>query len=616
MRMWYFFCYVFGFFVTLQKLYGVPVVTSVSPTNGDISGGNVITISGSGFIGTSNVNFGLRPATTFVVNNDMSISATVPVGTEGTVDVSVEVASQTSSLSPDDFYTYTTVGWQGIISGTTPDEVGLFSTATNAFNEIIPIPATSLASIITPDATRIYTANSVPPGLSVIDAATNTIVGTIPTSVGTGAFDIIVNPAGTRLYMSNNTSGYVTVVDIVTNTVVTDIFVAGNLGSLSITPDGSTVYVGNFTLGTITAIDTASNTVGTSIFTGFSPGMISITPDGTKAFVTNLFVDTVSVIDLASQLVVNTINFPAGSGPYGSSILPDGSKMYVVSINDDTVTEVDVASEMIVGTIPLTPGSRPFWIASTPDGKTLYVVDETNDDVTPIDVATSTPGASFGDLGGHIQDLVMSPDPAPVAAFSWSFPLTAAVPISFDASASLSPIGTIVSYAWDFGDGTMVTTASPFVNHTYLAPGVFNVTLTVTNSAGTSTTKVFSSRFMSNNGGPSAVRMKSLEVLPDSPNDLKGVQIRCRYPSQTDIVNVLRWKSPLGNWIPAVYQIFRDASLTDLIGIVPGGSGPFKFFDHNRQKNKSYTYYVVAVSSSGARSAPAVVTIEPKHQGE
>ncbi|MBE0634820.1 PKD domain-containing protein [Candidatus Bipolaricaulota bacterium] len=52
----------------------------------------------------------------------------------------------------------------------------------------------------------------------------------------------------------------------------------------------------------------------------------------------------------------------------------------------------------------------------------------------------------------------------------------------FDASASSSPDGAIVSYEWDFGDGQ--TGVGAVVSHTFTDKGVYEVTLVVTDSAG------------------------------------------------------------------------------------------------------------------------------------
>lgn len=67
----------------------------------------------------------------------------------------------------------------------------------------------------------------------------------------------------------------------------------------------------------------------------------------------------------------------------------------------------------------------------------------------------------------------------PTASFtSTTHQLTA----SFDGSGSSDADGTITSYAWDFGDGTTGTGATP--SHTYAAAGTYNVTLTVTDNDG------------------------------------------------------------------------------------------------------------------------------------
>jgi hypothetical protein len=55
-------------------------------------------------------------------------------------------------------------------------------------------------------------------------------------------------------------------------------------------------------------------------------------------------------------------------------------------------------------------------------------------------------------------------------------------PVSFDGSSSSDPDGTIVSYRWDFGDGTSATGAA--VSHAYHAAGSFVARLTVTDNDG------------------------------------------------------------------------------------------------------------------------------------
>jgi hypothetical protein len=63
--------------------------TSVDPTSGSEAGGTPVTITGSGFLGATGVNFGTTPGTGFTVVNNTTITVTSPAGTPGTVQVVV-----------------------------------------------------------------------------------------------------------------------------------------------------------------------------------------------------------------------------------------------------------------------------------------------------------------------------------------------------------------------------------------------------------------------------------------------------------------------------------------------------------------------------------------------
>ncbi|MGB5644342.1 MAG: PKD domain-containing protein [Gammaproteobacteria bacterium] len=56
--------------------------------------------------------------------------------------------------------------------------------------------------------------------------------------------------------------------------------------------------------------------------------------------------------------------------------------------------------------------------------------------------------------------------------------------VYFKANGSSDPDGTVVQYDWDFGDGTTAPNTGPIPSHTYLAPGNYTITLTVTDDAG------------------------------------------------------------------------------------------------------------------------------------
>jgi YVTN family beta-propeller protein len=84
----------------------------------------------------------------------------------------------------------------------------------------------SSVTVVTPDGTMVYVANASSNTVSVIDTATNTVIGS-PIAVGTQPTGIAVNPAGTRVYVANASSNTVSVIDTATNTVIGSPIVVG-----------------------------------------------------------------------------------------------------------------------------------------------------------------------------------------------------------------------------------------------------------------------------------------------------------------------------------------------------------------------------------------------------
>jgi PKD repeat protein len=77
-------------------------------------------------------------------------------------------------------------------------------------------------------------------------------------------------------------------------------------------------------------------------------------------------------------------------------------------------------------------------------------------------------------------------DPPPVAAFTIApNPAMPEQPVTFDASGSNDPDGTITNYHWQFGDGSPPQdTTSPTTIHSYFCTGTVQVGLTVTDDSG------------------------------------------------------------------------------------------------------------------------------------
>lgn len=80
-----------------------PVVQGISPSAGSIAGGFTVTISGEQFQDGASVTFAGAACSDIVVSSPASISCTVPPGTAGTVDVTVENPDGQSDTLPGGF---------------------------------------------------------------------------------------------------------------------------------------------------------------------------------------------------------------------------------------------------------------------------------------------------------------------------------------------------------------------------------------------------------------------------------------------------------------------------------------------------------------------------------
>jgi subtilisin-like proprotein convertase family protein/subtilisin family serine protease len=129
-----------------------------------------------------------------------------------------------------------------------------------------------------------------------------------------------------------------------------------------------------------------------------------------------------------------------------------------------------------------------------------------------------------------------SANPAPVANFFASGSIRT---FSFSDASFASGCATIVSRAWDFGDGT--TGSGPFVSHTYDAAGTYTVTLTVTDSF-----------------GATATASQTVEATRDLPRlAIMGVT---RNPDTFEFSVSLKWSGAAGNLV----ELYRNGVLADI----------------------------------------------------
>jgi YVTN family beta-propeller protein len=385
------------------------------------------------------------------------------------------------------------------------------STATGNPGSPVAVGAGPRAIAITPDGRAAYVANSAASTVTPVFTATGSAGTPIP--VGSSPVAVAITPDGRAAYVVNSTSNTVTPISTPTNTPGAPIHVGLSPSAIAITPDGRTAYVTNSASNSVTPINLATNAPGSAIAVGWSPAGIAITPDGGTAYVSNSASGTVTPIALASNSAGPSIG--VGFNPAGVAVSPDGRTAYVADSGSGTVTPINVATNTARPALPA--GSGPQSLAVTPDGANTFVAGTGSGLVNLIAPAASLAGWLLG--GGTPHAVAITPDQAPGASFTVAV-RPAGSPSSFDASSSTVLYGTITNYHWSFGDGSSADTATPTTSHVYAAADSYMVTLTETDSAGTSTTDAFTGQTMSRNGLPSAQASHAVSVpaRPSGPS--------------------------------------------------------------------------------------------------
>jgi len=194
-----------------------------------------------------------------------------------------------------------------------------------------------------------------------------------------------------------------------------------------------------------------------------------------------------------TRVSVATDGTEGNLGSWRSSISADGRYVAIFSlasnlVADDTNGKFDVfvhdrvtgATTRVSVATDGTQGNGNSSYRTTPglsaDGRSVVFDSDASNLVTG-----DTDG--WKDIFVHMRAAVVQP---PVANAGPDANAIVTEPLAFDANGSSDPDGSIVNYAWDFGDGTSAT--GPSATHAYSSPGSFTVTLTVTDDDGATAT--------------------------------------------------------------------------------------------------------------------------------
>ena len=165
-------------------LAALATVGAVNPDVGPVAGGTSVTITGTSFLATTAVHFGVVVAEGYTVNSSISISATSPAGSVGSVPVTVTNPTGTSALSGTDLFTYYAI-----------PAVTLLSPAAGPLGGGTLVTITGTGFVVGSGTTTV--AFGAGAGTSVSCTSTTSCTATSP-SASAGAVDVrVTTPGGT-----------------------------------------------------------------------------------------------------------------------------------------------------------------------------------------------------------------------------------------------------------------------------------------------------------------------------------------------------------------------------------------------------------------------------------
>ncbi|WP_034297180.1 hypothetical protein [Herbaspirillum sp. RV1423] len=230
--------------------------------------------------------------------------------------------------------------------------------------------------------------------------------------------------ADDRVYTADQNSNTVTVINPATNTLVGQIRLGNprpdvlsplykgqiNVHGMGFSPDHKTLLVVSNGSNSVTFIDTATNQVKGITYVGRSPHEGFFSADGKEVWVVVRGEDYISVIDPVS--FKETRRIQTGVGPGMVQFMPDGKLAFAVSSFTPQVDVIDVKSHQIVKKIDVVSPFSPF-LQFTPDYKEMWMTHKDVGKVTRIDTRTLevtgvidtgfiTNHLSFAKVGGKV----------------------------------------------------------------------------------------------------------------------------------------------------------------------------------------------------------------------
>jgi hypothetical protein len=332
---------------TLYTYADRSTVTAVNPNVGPTAGGTTVTITGQLFSGASAVSIGGRPVTSFVVDSDSTITATVPAGTAGAASVQVTTAAGTSVTNA--LYAYSALPTVTTISPAIGPVAG---------GTAVTITGTAFAG-----ATGVTIGGTSATSVTVVNSTTITAI--VPAGTAGLAGVVVTTPGGSSI--SNRLYTYVTAPIFSSITPASGPAAGGTVVIVSGTglENVSAVTVGGSVASNLTLVNASSISFRTPTGTVGTASVILTTPGGTNAansaftYLPNLTVATSVATTTLTQGTAATAFTPVtSSGGYGTLT-------YAVSPSLPKGLSFDTTTGQISGTPSAQLSSTTFTVTVT-----------------------------------------------------------------------------------------------------------------------------------------------------------------------------------------------------------------------------------------------------------
>ena len=216
------------------------------------------------------------------------------------------------------------------------------------------------------DLTKLYVDNEGSSSLTVIDAMTGKVSGTVSVPF---PYNLYFTPDGKKAIVVVERLSRLDFRDPVSWQLIKSVPIPWRgIDHLDFSADGSYLLGSTEWSGIIVKIDVNTMEITGTLNVGGLPIDVRLTPDGTKFYITNQGRHGVSVVDPVAMKELSFI--PTQRGAHGLQVSRDTTKMYVTNRDAGSISVIDIATEKVVATWAV--GGSPDMVQLSPDGTQLW----------------------------------------------------------------------------------------------------------------------------------------------------------------------------------------------------------------------------------------------------